>query len=70
MVDILADNIFKCIFLNESNRIPILISLEFVPWGPIDNKPALGLVMAWCQSGNKPLSEPMMTQFTDTYMWH
>ena len=24
-------------------------------------------VMAWCQTGNKPLSEPMLTQFTDIY---
>ena len=23
--------------------------------------------MAWCQPGNKPLSEPMLTQFTDAY---
>ena len=24
--------------------------------------------MAWHQSGDKPLSEPMMTQYTDAYM--
>ena len=30
-----ADNIFKCIFLNEN--ISIEISLEFVPKGPINN---------------------------------
>ena len=24
--------------------------------------------MAWCQPGNKPLSEPMMVQITDEYM--
>ena len=35
---ILADDIFKWIFLNE-NRIPIQISLRFVPKNPIDNKP-------------------------------
>ena len=28
MVAILADDIFKCIFLHENNRIPILISLK------------------------------------------
>ena len=33
---------------------------------PIDNKPAL----AWCQTGDEPLSEAMMTQFADAYMWH
>ena len=38
--------------------------------GPIDNKSALVQVMAWCQTGNKPLPEAMMTQFTDEYMQH
>ena len=36
-----ADDIFKCIFLNENVWIPIEISLKFVPKGPIDNIPAL-----------------------------
>ena len=42
----LADDIFKCIFLNENARIQIQISLKFVLRCPIDNKPALVLVMA------------------------
>ena len=70
MATILADDIFKCIFLNESDKIPIQISLKFVPRNPIDNKPALVQVMAWRRAGNKPLSEPMMAQFTEAYMWH
>ena len=45
------------------------ISLKCVPTRPIDSKPALVLIMAWCGMGNKPLSEPMLTLFTDTYMW-
>ena len=36
-----ADDIFKCIFLNENVWIPIKISLKFVPKGPINNIPAL-----------------------------
>ena len=32
---ILADDIFKCILLNENVRISIKISLKFVPKGPI-----------------------------------
>ena len=36
-----ADDILKCIFLNENVWIPIAISLKFVPKGPIDNIPAL-----------------------------
>ena len=41
MATILADDNFKCIFLNENDRITIRISLKFVPRSPIDNKPAL-----------------------------
>ena len=36
-----ADDILKCIFLNENVWIPIEISLKFVPKGPIDNIPAV-----------------------------
>ena len=55
-----ADDIFKCIFLNENVSIAIKISLKFVPKGPINNIPALVKIMAWRRSGDKPLSEPMM----------
>ena len=48
----------------------IQISLKYVPRSPIDNKSALVQVMAWCQTGDKPLPEPMMTQFIDAYMRH
>ena len=68
MAAILADNNFKCIFLNENDRILIRISLKFVPRSPIDNKPALVQVMAWRQTGDKPLPALMLTQFTDAYM--
>ena len=70
MAVILADNIFKCIFLNENDRIPIKVSLKFLPRSLIDNKPALVQVMAWHQTGDKPLPEPMLAQFPDAYMWH
>ena len=66
----MADDIFKCIFLNENDRIPIQISLKCVPRSPIDNKPALIQVVVWRRIGDKPLPEPMMTQFTDAYMLH
>ena len=56
----LADNISKCIFLNENVWIPIKISLKFVPKGRISNIPALVQTMAWRRPGVKPLSEPMM----------
>ena len=70
IVTILADDIFKCIFLNENDRFPIQISMKFVRRNPIDNKPALDQVMAWRRTGGKPLSEPMLTQFTDAYVQH
>ena len=46
MATILADDIFKCIFLNENDRIAIQISLKFGRRSPIDNTPALVQVMA------------------------
>ena len=70
MAAILADDIFNCIFLNENDRILIKISLKYVPSCPIEHKPALVQVMAWCRTGDKPLPGPMMTQFTDAYMRH
>ena len=66
----IADDIFKCIFWNENDRIPIQISPKFIPMSPIDNKPALVQVMAWRQTGDKPLPESMLTHFTGTYMQH
>ena len=32
-----ADDIFKCIFLNENVWIPIKFSMKFVPKGPINS---------------------------------
>ena len=55
-----ADDIFKCIFLNESVWISIKILLKSVPKGPINNIPAMVQIMAWRRPGDKPLSEPMM----------
>ena len=54
------DDIFKCIFLNESVWISIKISLKFVPKGPINNILSLVQIIAWRRSGDKLLSEPMM----------
>ena len=46
------------------------ISLKFVPKDPIDNTSALLQLMPWRRPGGKPLSEPMLTQFTDAFMQH
>ena len=55
-----TDDTFKRIFLNDIVRIPIKISLKFVPKDPVINIPALVQIMAWRRPGDKPLSEPMM----------
>ena len=57
-------------FFNVNDRIPIRISLNLFPRSSIDSKLAVVQVMAWCRIGGKPLSEPMLTQFTDAYMRH
>ena len=55
-----ADNIFKCIFLNEDIWISINISMKFVSKSRINNIPALVQIMAWRRLSDKPLSDPMM----------
>ena len=57
-----ADDILKCILLNENGCIPNNISLKFVPKGTINNNTALVQVMAWRHPGDKPLSEPMIVR--------
>ena len=59
-----ADDVFTCIFLNENVWIPIKISMNFVPKGPINIIPALVQIMAWRRPGDKPLSEPMVVSLT------
>ena len=53
--------------MNENDRIPIRISLKFVP---TDDKPVLVQVVAWHRTGDKPLPELLLTQITDEYMRH
>ena len=68
----ITDDIFKSIF-NESVWISITtctISLKFIPKGPIDYKSAQVQVVAWHRTGEKPLPESMLTQFTDAYIRH
>ena len=55
-----ADDIFKCIFLNETALFFAMISLNFVPKGRINKISALVQMMGWHRQGDKPLSEPMM----------
>ena len=56
--------------MNEKLGIWVIVSLKFVPKGPIDNNPALVYIMAWGGMGDKALSEAMLTWFTNTYIRH
>ena len=58
-----ADDIFKCLFLNENIWIFLKISLKFVPKVRIINISALVQIMACRLVGAKPLSEPIMVSF-------
>ena len=58
---VVPDDIFKCI-LNGNAWISIKISLNLAAEGPNNNNPVLVQLMAWCQPGDKPLSEPMMVR--------
>ena len=53
---------FFMLWLPQNNKHTIL---KFVAKDAIDSNPALVQ-----RFGNKPLSEPMLTWFTDVYMGH
>ena len=65
-----AEDILKCIFMNEKPYISTKISLEFVPKGPNDKKSTLVQVMTCHRTGDKPLPEPTLTHFNDEYVRH
>ena len=48
-----ADDIFKCILLNENAQISLKISLKIVPKVWINNIPTLVQKMAWRRPGDK-----------------
>ena len=43
---------------------------KFVPNNPTDNNPVMNQIMAWCQTGDKPLTEPMVPWLTDAVICH
>ena len=58
---LLAHDIFNCIIFNENCCILIKMLLKYIRKGPIDNIPAIVQIMARRQTGDKPLSEPMIS---------
>ena len=63
-----ADDTFKCIFLNENVIHLIKISLKFIPKDAINNIPTLVQIMVWRRPGDKPLPEAMMVSLL-THIW-
>ena len=55
-----ADDVFKCIFLNENVWFSLDISLKFVPKVLINNIPTLVQIMTRRLNGANPLSEAML----------
>ena len=56
----LADDILSRIFVNQNVWISIKMSLKFVLNGPVANMPAYVQIVALCQTGDKPISGPMV----------
>ena len=65
LLDKMANVINFMNFYEWKFRILIEILPKFVPKGQIDNNSELVQVMARRRIGDKPLSGPMLTQFTD-----
>ena len=64
-----ADDIFKCVFMNEKFCILIQVSLKSVLKGPIDNTIVSGNGLV--PNGSQAITnELMLTRFTDAYMRH
>ena len=62
-------DILKCIFFNGNVGMLIKILVQFVPEGSIDNIPALVQITALRRSGDKPLSEPIMSLGLNELNW-
>ena len=62
-----ADDVFKCIFMNEKFCILNRHSPKFVLKGLIKKKSVLVQVMAWRRVGDKPLTESKLIELTDAY---
>ena len=65
-----ADDIFKCFYMKQNLCILVRILLKFVSKSPIDSKPTLVQIISWRWTGDKPLSETIVTKFTNAYMRH
>ena len=65
-----ADDIFKCIFLNENICILLKILLKFVLKGWMKNIPALVQIMAWRRLGDRPIIWTNVGESTEEKQFH
>ena len=70
MAAILQTTFSNAFFLMETFEFQIQFLFKRFPYGQIDKMSALVQMVAWSRTGDKALSDPMMTQFTDEYMHH
>ena len=63
-----AVDIFKLIFLNETCCIFIQTSLNSISIGSNENKSLLAQIIAWGQTGDTSLPEPLMASIDNTNM--
>ena len=58
----------QCFWMHSLDKNTDIIVFKFhLVFRPNDKKSLSHHVMAWCQTGTKPLPEPMMTYLTDIY---
>ena len=62
-----AEDIIKCIFLNENMYILFDTAIAIWPQVPINNTPALDEIMTRHRTGDKPSTKPIMVMLTDAY---
>ena len=70
MPAISAGDNFKCNLLDANKKKFRFEFTDFFPRSPFNNKPTLVQVMASRRTGDRPLPELILTQFTDAYMRH
>ena len=58
--------VMACCLTASSHYLSQYWSWSLVLKGPIENKPVLVQIVAWCWTGTKPLTEPMMTNISDS----
>ena len=65
-----AGDIFRCILLMKNFVFWLKFHLSLFLRIQLTINPALVQILAWCQIGDKPWSEPMLIRFTDAHMWY